>query len=98
MGGANHVLIDIPLGPSAKVRTLAEAERLGGLFHAVSDQIDLRVDVEITDAHAPIGRGIGPRLEALDVLAVLRGPTSPAAPVSCSSASSAQRTAASALA
>jgi thymidine phosphorylase len=42
MGGANHVLIDIPLGPSAKVRTLAEAERLGGLFHAVSDQIDLR--------------------------------------------------------
>ncbi|MGZ6212069.1 MAG: hypothetical protein ACXWNU_06560 [Candidatus Binataceae bacterium] len=31
MGGANHVLIDIPLGPSAKVRTLAEAERLGGL-------------------------------------------------------------------
>jgi hypothetical protein len=42
MGGANHVLIDIPLGPSAKVRTLAEAERLGGLFHAVSDHIDLR--------------------------------------------------------
>jgi thymidine phosphorylase len=98
MGGANHVLIDIPLGPSAKVRTLAEAEQLGGLFDAVSDQIDLRVDVEITDAHAPIGRGIGPRLEALDVLAVLRDPTSPAAPVSCSSASSAQRTAASAVA
>ena len=70
--GATHVLIDIPLGPSAKVRTLAEAERLGGLFRAVSDQIDLRVDIEITDAHAPIGRGIGPRLEALDVLAVLR--------------------------
>jgi thymidine phosphorylase len=70
--GATHVLIDIPLGPSAKVRTLAEAERLGALFRAVSERIELRVDIEITDARAPIGRGIGPRLEALDVLAVLR--------------------------
>ena len=70
--GATHVLIDIPLGPSAKVRTLAEAERLGALFRAVSERIDLHLDIEITDARAPIGRGIGPRLEALDVLAVLR--------------------------
>jgi thymidine phosphorylase len=70
--GATHVLIDIPLGLSAKVRTLAEAERLGALFRTVAERIDLRLDIEITDAHAPIGRGIGPRLEALDVLAVLR--------------------------
>ncbi len=77
--GATHVLIDIPLGPSAKVRTLAEAERLGELFRSVSARIELRVDIEITDARAPIGRGIGPRLEALDVLAVLgREPQAPA--------------------
>jgi thymidine phosphorylase len=77
--GATHVLIDIPLGPSAKVRTLAEAERLGALFHSVSERIELRVDIEITDARAPIGRGIGPRLEALDVLAVLgKDPHAPA--------------------
>jgi thymidine phosphorylase len=77
--GATHVLVDIPLGPSAKVRTLAEAERLGALFRAVAERIELRVQTEVTDARGPIGRGIGPRLEALDILAVLR--RDPQAPV-----------------
>lgn len=70
--GATHTLIDIPVGRTAKVRTLADAERLAALFRAVAARIDLRVEVLITDALGPIGRGIGPRLEALDVLAVLR--------------------------
>lgn len=70
--GATHALIDIPVGRSAKVRTYAAGEKLAGLFRAVAAQIDLRLEVAMTDARAPIGRGIGPRLEALDVLAVLR--------------------------
>jgi len=71
--GATHALIDIPVGPSAKVRSAREAEDLTGLFTRVSAIIGLDVDVVTTTAHGPIGRGIGPRLEALDVLAVLRG-------------------------
>jgi thymidine phosphorylase len=70
--GATHVLIDIPVGRSAKVRTYAAAERLAGLFRAVAAQIELRLEVLLTEARGPIGHGIGPRLEALDVLAVLR--------------------------
>ncbi len=70
--GATHVLIDIPVGTSAKVRTQADAERLGGLFHAVAAKVELKLDVVVTEARGPVGRGIGPRLEALDVLAVLR--------------------------
>ncbi len=70
--GATHTLIDIPVGPTAKVRTTADAERLAGLFAAVAARIGLRVDVVLTDALGPIGWGIGPRLEALDVLAVLK--------------------------
>jgi thymidine phosphorylase len=70
--GATHALIDIPVGRSAKVRTYAEADGLAALFRAVAAQIDLRVEVCLTEARAPIGRGIGPLLEALDVLAVLR--------------------------
>ena len=73
--GATHVLIDIPVGRSAKVRTYAAAEKLAALFRDVAGLIDLRLEVALTDARAPIGRGIGPRLEALDVLAVLRGDT-----------------------
>jgi thymidine phosphorylase len=70
--GATHVLIDIPVGPTAKIRTLAQAEHLGHLFRSVAAQIDLRLEVVTTEARGPVGRGIGPRLEVLDVLAVLR--------------------------
>ena len=70
--GATHVLIDIPVGPSAKIRSHAAAERLAELFRSVAHRIDLQVDVIITEVRGPIGWGIGPRLEALDVLAVLR--------------------------
>jgi thymidine phosphorylase len=70
--GASHVLIDIPVGPTAKVRSIQAAEQLAALFRAVAEKIDLRLEVVITEVRGPIGWGIGPRLEALDVLAVLR--------------------------
>lgn len=76
--GATHALIDIPVGATAKVRSADAADRLAALFRLVAARIGLRLDVVITDAHAPIGRGIGPRLEALDVMAVLqRRPDAP---------------------
>ena len=70
--GATHVVLDIPVGPTAKVRTRDAAERLSALFGRVAAAIGLQLDVVVTEANGPIGRGIGPRLEALDVLAVLR--------------------------
>jgi len=76
--GATHALIDVPVGRTAKVRSHAEAQRITALFQRVAAALDLSVDVVVTDARGPIGRGVGPRLEALDVLAVLRGePGSP---------------------
>jgi len=71
--GATHALIDIPVGPSTKIHSRREAEELAALFGRVGKVIGLNLDVLSTDAHGPIGCGIGPRLEALDVLAVLRG-------------------------
>jgi thymidine phosphorylase len=70
--GATHVLIDIPVGPSTKVRTPQLAEHVGDLFKAVGQRIGLRLELVTTQALGPIGYGIGPRLEALDVLSVLR--------------------------
>jgi thymidine phosphorylase len=76
--GATHALLDIPVGPTAKIRTLAAAERLAAVFRRVAEAIALRVEVVVTEARGPIGFGIGPRLEALDVLAVLgRQPGAP---------------------
>jgi thymidine phosphorylase len=70
--GATHALIDVPVGPSAKIRSLHAAERITAQFQRVAAALDLDVEVVTTDARAPIGRGVGPRLEALDVLSVLR--------------------------
>ncbi|MCF8466401.1 MAG: thymidine phosphorylase family protein [Sneathiella sp.] len=70
--GSTHLLIDLPLGPSAKVRNHTDAMRLRKFFEYVGDQVGLVIDVIVTDGTQPIGNGIGPVLEARDVMAVLR--------------------------
>ncbi|MDP1627696.1 thymidine phosphorylase family protein [Parvibaculum sp.] len=69
--GSTHLVVDIPLGPTAKVRDAGEAMRLRKLFEFVADRIGLHVEVMVTDGAQPVGRGIGPVLEARDVMAVL---------------------------
>ncbi|QNM96260.1 thymidine phosphorylase family protein [Chitinimonas koreensis] len=77
--GAERVLLDLPVGPTAKVRDAAGAGRLAARLRAVGQQLGLEVDIAVTDGRQPVGRGIGPALEARDVLQVLRGePTAPA--------------------
>jgi thymidine phosphorylase len=71
--GSTHILIDIPVGPSAKVRTNGEAIKLESLFKEVARQLGISVEIVLTDGNQPIGTGIGPALEAIDVLQVLRG-------------------------
>lgn len=70
--GSTHVLIDIPVGETAKVRTEPEAEKLKYYFSVVGKALGLKVHVLQTDGSQPIGHGIGPSLEAIDVLHVLR--------------------------
>jgi len=70
--GASHMVLDIPVGPTAKVRGTEDAIRLRKLFEYVSGEIGLRLDIRLTDGSQPIGRGIGPLLEARDVLSVLK--------------------------
>jgi len=76
--GSTHLLIDIPVGPTAKVRQMRQAQRLRKLFEYVADQLDIHLEVVITDGRQPIGNGIGPVLEARDVMQVLQ--ISPDAP------------------
>jgi thymidine phosphorylase len=71
--GSTHVLIDIPVGDTAKIRTQADAERLVDLFTDVGTALGLEMRCIISDGSHPIGRGIGPAEEARDVLAVLQG-------------------------
>ena len=69
--GSTHLLIDLPIGPAAKLTNATEAMRLRKLFEFVGDHFGIAVEVVTTDGRQPIGNGIGPVLEAQDVMAVL---------------------------
>ena len=70
--GSTHVIIDIPFGKTAKVRTHEEALKMKYYFEAAGEAIGLNIIVLISDGSQPVGKGIGPVLEALDVLSVLK--------------------------
>jgi len=77
--GSSHVLIDMPVGPTAKVRSTAAAKALSDRLLAVAAALGQTIAIHQSDGFAPVGRGIGPALEAHDVLAVLRNtPQAPA--------------------
>jgi thymidine phosphorylase len=69
--GSTHLLLDLPVGPAAKLTSALEAMRLRKLFEFVGDHFGIAVEVVTTDGRQPIGNGIGPVLEAQDVMAVL---------------------------
>ncbi len=70
--GSTHLILDIPVGPTAKVRSRQYANQLRKIFEYVGDRIGIHLEILITDGTQPIGRGIGPVLEARDVMSVLR--------------------------
>jgi len=69
--GSTHLLIDLPVGPAAKLTSALQAMRLRKLFEFVGDHFGIAVEIVTTDGRQPIGNGIGPVLEAQDVMAVL---------------------------
>jgi thymidine phosphorylase len=69
--GSTHLLIDLPVGPTAKLENAMQATRLRKLFEFVGDHFGIAVEVIVTDGRQPIGNGICPVLEAQDVMAIL---------------------------
>lgn len=69
--GSKHILLDIPYGHGAKV-LYKGALKLKDKFNILGRYFDLDLDIILTDGSQPIGNGIGPVLEMLDVLAVLK--------------------------
>lgn len=70
--GASHCVIDIPYGKTAKVRSRDNADRLVEQLKHVAAYVGLNIQTIISDGSQPVGYGIGPALEARDVLSVLR--------------------------
>jgi len=70
--GSTHVVLDLPVGPTAKVRNEEAARLLSDRLTEVAAAFGLKTRCVLTDGLQPVGRGIGPALEAHDVLAVLQ--------------------------
>lgn len=68
---STHILIDIPVGKGAKIESMYAAKNLKKAFEKLQRSLGVKIKAIITDGSAPIGNGIGPSLEARDVLWVL---------------------------
>jgi thymidine phosphorylase len=73
--GVTHVVVDLPYGKFAKLKTERQATEAADLLRAVGEALGLIVDAHPSPGDQPIGRGIGPALEVRDVMAVLEGST-----------------------
>ncbi len=69
---STHVIIDIPIGPHSKITSRKKALHLKRKFEQICKALGMKVKIVLTDGSQPIGNGIGPALEARDVLKVLR--------------------------
>lgn len=71
--GSTHIVIDIPIGTTAKVRSLDHAKYLKNFLELIAQDFGVQLKIVFSDGSQPVGRGIGPALEATDILAVLSG-------------------------
>lgn len=70
---ADYLVIDIPVGKSAKIAEMSNANELARKFIELGKRLGIATECLITDGSSPIGRGIGPALESRDVLLALEG-------------------------
>jgi len=68
--GSKYILIDIPYGQEAKV-SKKKGLMLKGKFEKLAKHFGVKIKVVLTKATEPIGNGVGPALEIIDVIKVL---------------------------
>lgn len=71
--GATHVLLEIPVGNDMKMQDTRHARALADKFRTLGKRVGIDFHILITDGTQPVGKGVGPALEARDVLLVLEG-------------------------
>lgn len=68
--GSNFIIVDIPYGKTAKVDR-KKALRLKHKFEEMGKYFKKEIRCLLSENHGPLGDGVGPSLELLDVLKVL---------------------------
>lgn len=74
---AKNVVIDIPMGEGSKIATADEAKHLARDFIDLGARLGMNVECAITYGGQPVGKAIGPALEANEALAALRDEDAP---------------------
>ena len=69
---SNHIIFDLPIGEEAKLHSIGEARHLEREFKKLAEKFGVKIETLVTDGSSPIGNGIGPTLEARDVLWLLK--------------------------
>lgn len=75
--GAKHLLLDIPTGYGTKAETEEVAKKTAKDFIDLGEQIGINVECAITYGGQPLGRAVGPALEAAEAIAILEGSAGP---------------------
>ncbi len=70
--GVTHSLIDIPVGPTAKVSSMKEAKDWKKKFEYVGKKLWMKMSVQITEANEVIGNGVGAVMQVREVLRILQ--------------------------
>jgi AMP phosphorylase len=68
---ATHLIIDIPVGPTVKVRSKEEVDRWASKFLIICKDIGIKAQVVQSDGAVPCGKYFGAALEAKGALEVL---------------------------
>lgn len=71
--GSKYLVIDIPYGDGAKEADIASSVELAKKFKWLAKQLDMEAECAITRGDQPVGLGVGPVPEAIDIIDVLRG-------------------------
>ena len=71
--GTTHLLVDIPMGKSTKTPDLATARDFADSLRSLGTLLGIHIECAITRADQPLGRAIGPILEAKECIEVLEG-------------------------
>jgi AMP phosphorylase len=71
--GAQFVLLDLPCGRGTKMEKIEEAKELAKEFEILGKHLGIQVQAVITDGSEPVTAGIGPALEAREVIEALSG-------------------------
>lgn len=68
VAGSKYVVIDIPIGPEAKIIDKRSADMIGEDFINLGKKIGIKVKCAVTRGDQPIGFNMGPSLEAREVM------------------------------